>query len=218
MKDDTAVRIELAILAKAPLPGLAKTRLIPHLGAAGAAALQAWLLQRAVATAVTADIGPVSLWCAPDETHPAFQHCRAYGNIRLLPQPAGDLGARMHAAVAASRTPAGTLIIGTDCPALTPGLIRQVADALSRHDAVLVPAEDGGYVLIALRRAEPRLFEAIDWSTDRVMAQTRLRLRELGLAWHETAALWDVDRPADFERLARRIPALRAAVAAPEQP
>jgi hypothetical protein len=50
------------------------------------------------------------------------------------------------------------------------------------------------------------------------MAQTRLRLRELGLAWHETAPLWDVDRPADFERLARRIPALRAAVAAPEQP
>lgn len=210
MNEIASTRIELAILAKAPLPGLCKTRLIPHLGAAGAAALQGWLLQHTVATAVTADIGPVSLWCAPDETHPDFQRCRAFGDVRLLPQPQGDLGARMHAALAASRTPAGTLVIGTDCPVLTPDLIRQVADALDRHDAVLVPAEDGGYVLIALRRADPRLFEAIDWSTDRVMAQTRQRLRALGLDWHETAPLWDVDRPADFERLAARFPALRS--------
>lgn len=217
MNDAPSTRIELTILAKAPLPGLCKTRLIPHLGAAGAAALQGWLLQRTVATAVSADIGPVSLWCAPDETHPDFLRCRAFGDVRLLPQPQGDLGARMHAAVAAARTPAGTLIIGTDCPALTPGLIRQVADALGCHDAVLVPAEDGGYVLIALRRADPRLFEAIDWSTDRVMAQTRLRLQTLGLDWHETPPLWDVDRPADFERLTAGMPALRALVATPEQ-
>ena len=106
---------------------------------------------------------------------------------------------------------------GPVCPVLTPDLIRQVADALDRHDAVLVPAEDGGYVLIALRRADPRLFEAIDWSTDRVMAQTRLRLRALGLDWHETAPLWDVDRPADFERLAARFPALRSVLASSGQ-
>lgn len=217
MSDDTLTRIELAILAKAPLPGLAKTRLIPRLGAAGAAALQGWLLQHAVATAVKADIGPVSLWCAPDDTHPDFQRCQALGDVCLLAQPQGDLGARMHAAVAASRTPAGTLIIGTDCPVLTPAFIRQVADALRRHDAVLAPAEDGGYVLIALRCADSRLFEGIDWSTDRVMAQTRQRLHELGLDWHETRPLWDVDRPADFERLVARFPEVNWVVASPEQ-
>lgn len=217
MNDEASTRIELAILAKAPLPGLCKTRLIPRLGAAGAATLQSWLLQLAVATAVTADIGPVSLWCTPDDTHPDFHRCQAFGDVRLLSQPQGDLGARMHAAAAASRTPAGTLIIGTDCPVLTPAFIQQMADALGHHDAVLVPAEDGGYVLIALRCADPRLFAAIDWSTDRVMAQTRQRLRELGLDWHETAPLWDVDRPADFERLAARIPALRSVLALAEQ-
>ncbi|HAF54857.1 MAG TPA: hypothetical protein DCL01_06505 [Thauera sp.] len=217
MNDSSSTCFELAILAKAPLPGLCKTRLIPRLGAAGAAALQGWLLERAVATAVTADIGPVSLWCAPDESHPAFRHCRAFGDVRLLPQSHGDLGARMHAAVAASRMPGGTLIIGTDCPVLTPRLIRQVAAALGRHDAVIVPAEDGGYVLIALRRAHPRLFADIDWSTDRVMAQTRERLSELGLDWNETAPLWDVDRPEDFDRLAEHIPTVRSVLVVAEQ-
>ncbi|WP_068805937.1 TIGR04282 family arsenosugar biosynthesis glycosyltransferase [Thauera phenolivorans] len=209
--------IELAILAKAPVAGFAKTRLIPHLGREGAAALQRWLLRRAVRVAVRADLGPVSLWCAPDTGHPDFERCLASGEVRLLSQPQGDLGVRMQAAAAASRTPAGMLIIGTDCPVLTPVLIRRVARALGQHDAVVVPAEDGGYVLIALRRADPRLFADIDWSTDRVMEQTRERLRALGLRWHEPAALWDVDRPEDFERLAALSPAVRAAVAPAER-
>lgn len=213
MSDETPPRIELAILAKAPVPGFAKTRLIAHLGREGAAALQRWLLQRTVATAVISDIGPLSLWCAPDAHHPDFAHCRAFGNIRLLPQPEGELGARMHAAVAASRTPAGTLVIGTDCPLLTPALIRRAAAALQQHDAVVVPAEDGGYVLIALRHPQPQLFEGIDWSTEHVMAQTRARMRDLGLRWHEAGRLWDVDRAQDFERLAARIPDVRGVVA-----
>ncbi|MBL8419518.1 MAG: glycosyltransferase, partial [Dechloromonas sp.] len=69
MNAERGTRIGLAILAKAPVPGLAKTRLIPHLGADGAAALQRWLLERIVTTALAADIGPVSLWCTPDIGH-----------------------------------------------------------------------------------------------------------------------------------------------------
>lgn len=213
MSDDTPSRIGLAILAKAPVPGFAKTRLIPHLGREGAANLQGWLLRRAVATAVRANIGPVSLCCAPDEHHPAFQHCRGFGDVRLRPQPPADLGARMLAALGESTTPAGALVIGTDCPMLTPGLIRQAADELRRHDAVVAPAEDGGYVLIGARHADPGLFEGIDWSTARVMMQTRARMQALGLRWHETAPLWDVDRAEDFERLARLVPDIRALVA-----
>ncbi|MBL8450164.1 MAG: DUF2064 domain-containing protein [Dechloromonas sp.] len=76
------------------------------------------------------------------------------------------------------------------------------ADALrSGQDAVFLPAEDGGYVLVGLRRPQPRLFADIEWGTERVMAQTRDRLRELGLLWSEPRTLWDVDRPEDLDRL-----------------
>lgn len=201
--------IGVAILAKAPVAGLAKTRLIPHLGADGAAALQRWLLQRAVATALLADLGPVTLWCTPDSDHPEFAVCRAFGAVELRCQPEDDLGARMHAAIAESSATAGTLVIGTDCPVLTPGLLRQAADNLLQHDASIIPAEDGGYVLIGLRQAEREVFRAVDWSTEQVMAQTRQRLAEMNWRWVELPALWDVDRKEDFERLAELFPDVR---------
>ncbi len=199
-------RIGIAILAKAPIPGLTKTRLIPHLGAEGAAALQRWLLQRTVATALMADVGPVSLWCAPDTHHPDFAVCRAYGPVTLQQQPEGDLGARMLAAINQSPTPAGTLVIGTDCPMLSQGLLRQAAACLRENAATVIPAEDGGYVLIGLRQGNQRVFSDIDWSTDRVMAQTRQRLDELAWRWNEFSPLWDVDRREDFERLLAHFP------------
>ena len=203
---EAAVTVRIAILAKAPRPGLAKTRLIPHLGEEGAAALQRWLLQRAVATALAADTGPVELWCAPDERHPEFDTCRALGSLRLRRQPEADLGGRMLAAVA--QAPAQpTLVVGTDCPLLTPELLRLAAGCLrGGDDAVVLPAEDGGYVLIGLREASAVPFSRIDWGSARVMAQTRERLAEAGWRWSEPATLWDVDRPEDFERLAALFP------------
>src|SRR5215471_20947336 len=114
--------VAVAILAKAPLPGLAKTRLAPALGADGAAALQARLIERAVETARAADIGPVTLWAAPDQDHPAFQTLAALFGVKLAPQPDGDLGARMLAAIAAAGGP--VLVIGTDCAALAPDHLR----------------------------------------------------------------------------------------------
>jgi len=199
--------VGLAILAKAPLAGFAKTRLIPDLGAEGAAGLQRWLLQRTVRTALSAGIGPVTLWCAPDTAHPDFALCRTFGPLALRRQPDGDLGERMLAAITEPITPAGTLVIGTDCPALTPALLRQAANALAGHDAVVVPAEDGGYVLIGMQQAAPRVFDAVDWSTGRVMAQTRARLAEMDWRWQEFAPLWDVDRGEDLERLDACFPA-----------
>src|SRR5215472_9449712 len=95
--------IAIAVLAKAPLPGFAKTRLIPALGADGAALLQARLVEHSVATACAARIGPVTLWAAPDESHPLFQAIGARG-VALARQNRGDLGARMLAAVAAAAT------------------------------------------------------------------------------------------------------------------
>jgi hypothetical protein len=204
MNAERGTRIGLAIMAKAPVPGLAKTRLIPHLGAEGAAALQRWLLQRIVTTALAADVGPVTLWCAPEVDHPEFSACRNRGQIVLRRQADGDLGARMHAAVAGS--PAGVLVVGTDCPVLTPELLRRAAASLDQDDATVIPAEDGGYVLIGMRHPSRRVFTDIDWGSGKVMGQTRERLSEAGWRWSEFAPLWDVDREEDFRRLSDLFP------------
>ena len=197
MAEHTAI----AVLAKAPRPGLAKTRLIPALGADGAAALAARLLERAVAIACAAAIGPVTLWVAPDESHPLFAAiCSKFG-VALARQPDGDLGARMHAAVVAANGPA--LVIGTDCPALAVSHLHAAAETLQGHDAVLIPAEDGGYVLIGLRQPNEALFSNLAWGLPSVTAETRRRLDSLGLSWRELDSLWDVDTPEDFERLRR---------------
>ena len=192
--------VAVAVLAKAPIAGFAKTRLIPVLGARGAAVLQERLVERAVETACAAAIGPVTLWTTPDESHPVFQSIGARLGITLARQADGDLGARMLAAITAANT--CVLLIGSDCPALTLDHLRAAADVLrDRAPAVVIPAEDGGYALIGLRTSEPALFSDMPWSTPLVMNETRRRLRTLGLTWCEPVMLWDVDLPQDLERM-----------------
>jgi uncharacterized protein len=192
--------ISIAVLAKAPVSGLAKTRLIPALGAARAARLQARLMERAVEAACASGTGPVTVWATPDETHAAFQALRTRRDVALARQPQGDLGARMLAALKASGGP--TLVIGTDCPVMMPAHLRMAADVLrGGADAVVCPAEDGGYVLIGMRKPLAALFAGMAWSTDAVMAETRRRMRYHKLSWQEPMTLWDVDRPEDLPRL-----------------
>lgn len=186
-------------MAKAPLAGYAKTRLIPALGAAGAARLQRQLTLRTLATARAAGLGPVTLWCAPDVRQRFFRALgRRYGT-ELRAQPEADLGQRMaHVFAAAGNRP--VLLIGTDCPTLTPEHLRQAALALQSADAVFITTEDGGYYLVGLRRPAPELFAGMAWSTPEVMARTRERLAALGLRWQEVARLWDIDSAADLAR------------------
>jgi rSAM/selenodomain-associated transferase 1 len=192
--------VAVAVLAKAPLPGFAKTRLIPVLGAEGAALLQARLVERAIATACAARLGPVTLWAAPDESHPLFQAIGARFGITIARQDNGDLGARMLTAMAATNMP--TLVIGTDCPALTSDHLRVAAGALGvESDAVIIPAEDGGYVLIGMRIPARAVFSDMRWGAPSILDETRRRLKELGLTWREPAALWDLDLPEDLARL-----------------
>lgn len=213
---DTPARPAIAVLARAPVPGQAKTRLMPLLGAEGAAQLQQWLLRRTLATAQAAGLGPVVLCCAPDTSHPEFGDCAARFGVQLRPQAAGDLGARMLHAAAAAMAPDGVLIVGTDCPALSGAHLRAAAARLlDGDDTVLIPAEDGGYVMIGLRAAEPAPFEGVDWGGPEVMAQTRRRLAGAGLRWSELPTLWDVDRPDDFARLLALEPALNRLLAPP---
>ena len=191
--------ITVAILAKAPIPGLVKTRLEPVLGADGAAALQARLIHRTVETARAAAVGPITIWATPDIRYPIFQEFAELPNVTLARQPDSDLGGRMlYALMAAS--PA--LIIGTDCPSLEPSHLRTAADVLrGGFDAVVISAEDGGYALIGTRAPHVALFSNIRWGADTVMADTRRRMLELGLSWREPLQLWDLDRPEDLDRL-----------------
>jgi hypothetical protein len=194
---------EIAVLAKAPIPGLAKTRLIGRLGADGAARLQAVLTEHAVRSALAAGLGPVTLWCTPDTRHPAFAKLAHRTGVALEAQRGADLGARMAHAVAQRAGRGPVLLTGTDCPALTPEHLRTAAAALEGGDeVVLIPAEDGGYVLVGLIESHPALFEGVPWGSDRVIEVTRGRLRALGLRWSEPTTLWDLDRPADLDRLA----------------
>lgn len=197
-----ALPVRIAILAKAPLAGFAKTRLIPALGARGAARLQRAFVRRTLQVAQQAElVADVQLWCAPDASQRFFRALQRSTGVVCFTQPDGDLGARMQAATAAS--PGPVLLVGTDCPALTAAHLQMAADALRQGaDAVFIPAEDGGYVLVGLQQPQPGLFQGIDWSTERVMAQTHQRANALGLALCELAPLWDVDTPDDLARLA----------------
>ena len=200
--------VAIAILAKAPIPGIAKTRLIPAIGAHAAAVLQERLTERAVATALAANVGPVTLWCAPDSTHTTFLKLVARSRITLRPQPDGDLGARMLAATAATGGP--VLVMGTDCPALTDVHLRGAANALrDGTDVVIIPAEDGGYVLIGMRSTQPAVFADIQWGTSTVLAETRARVIAHRLVFAERPSLWDVDTEIDLARLEHEYPDLR---------
>ena len=178
----------IAILAKVPVAGLAKTRLIPALGAEGAA-----------------DLGPVTLWATPDLSHPIWASLqqRADRSLALALQPPGDLGHRMAHAFRATGRP--LLLIGTDMPGLDAAVLQAAAAQLSEHDAVLVPALDGGYGLVGLRQTTPAalraLFEDMTWSTPTVMATTRQRLAAAGLRHAELPVLPDIDEPADLQHL-----------------
>jgi len=198
-------RCDIAVFARAPVAGRAKTRLVPMLGEAGAAALHRALLRKTLrcaadARAMDAGLGQVRLCCTPDILHPEFAACAAEFDVALEAQSDGDLGERMLTAFATSASP--LILVGTDCPVLTPQLLSRCAHELRQgRDAVFLPAEDGGYALVGLRRAVPTVFQGMQWSAAEVMEETRARLRCEGLSWSEPAIVWDVDRPQDVIRL-----------------
>ena len=186
--------MRIVLFAKAPAAGRVKTRLIPALGADGAAALAGDMLAHTVAEALATGLA-VELCGEPD---PAGWY--EGPPLLLTVQGEGDLGARL--ACAASRALAaedGVLLIGADCPALDRRRLRAAADALAAHDAVLHPAEDGGYVLLGLRRFDPSLFEGIAWSSAAVARQTAARIEALGWTLHTGDTLRDIDTPADLD-------------------
>lgn len=196
----------VVIFAKAPVPGQVKTRLIPALGAVGAAGLARYLLNRTLDKALAAAIGPVELCMSPGADGPEWDRIDLPLGVLTSEQGEGDLGARM--ARAARRVLASgerVLLIGTDCPALFERHLCAAAKALDDHDAVLHPALDGGYVLLGLRAFHPWLFDDMPWSTRTVAGLTLARLRTLDWRVRLGETLPDIDEPADLAHLSAEL-------------
>lgn len=188
-------------MAKAPIAGYCKTRLIPHLGAVSAARVQLRLIQKTIETARASGIGPVSLWCTPDSGHEAFIQARRNYDVHLKRQHGADLGKRMLFAIGQSlKDCSKVIILGTDCPALTADHLRSACNKLDTTDYVFQPAEDGGYVMVGCRHYAPALFRNVPWGTTRVMHISRRRLNQGGYNYEELPVLWDVDEIADLQR------------------
>lgn len=186
----------IAVFAKVPEAGAVKTRLIPALGAVGAAALHEHLIAATLAKANSLGDAAVCLWLAGD----AARYAAPRGTA-LAQQQGADLGAKMaHAFAATLARSRACALIGSDCPALQPRHLRQAFDLLAGHDVVINPADDGGYVLIALKVPQPRLFEGIPWGGPKVLELTRARIAGLGLHAAFLPSLPDLDTPEDLER------------------
>jgi rSAM/selenodomain-associated transferase 1 len=192
------------VFTRTPVPGRVKTRLIPAIGAARAANLHRAMLWRTVATAVAAGVGPVGLWCNPAIEHPYIAEIQREFGLDVHLQRGEDLGERMHLALRSQLDDGGgALLVGTDCPFLEAGDLQLAARTLcDGADAVLGPAEDGGYYLIGVRESDIEVFSGVAWGSNQVLAETRRKFRDLGWRWRELATRRDVDRPADLAAIA----------------
>ena len=204
---------------KQPRPGAAKTRLIPALGAEGAAELYRLLAEEEIRrTAARAGEYERLFFYAPPEASLADW----LPGEDLLPQEGEDLGRRMSAAFdeAFRRGARRVAIVGTDAPFVSRDTVLEAFRSLDDHDLVLGPAHDGGYYLLALDQPRPALFQGIAWSTPAVLAATVDRAGTLGLTVRLLEPLRDIDTLDDvraerprLEPLLARSPGLATAVA-----
>jgi rSAM/selenodomain-associated transferase 1 len=195
--------VAVVIMAKAPRAGAVKTRLCPPLSPADAADLYACFLRDKVAQvrALAGATGVIAF--TPEESRSEFEALAP--GFRLIPQRGADLGERLRNCLDAllAGGHAGALAIDSDTPTLPTELLRQAVTLLSGPgaDVVLGPSDDGGYYLIGVRRPAPFLFESMPWSTPAVLPETLRRAEAKGLEVTCLPAWFDVDTPADLERL-----------------
>ena len=191
-RGNVTIRPRLALFARYPTPGRAKTRLIPALGAQGAADQHRRLTERTLAT-----LHATGLSVEVRSTGaPADSFRRWLGDVVVIPQGGGLLGARM--ARAARESPA--ILIGADIPDLTTELVQTAATLLQRHSVVIGPALDGGYYLIGVREPAPWLFAPMAWGSDTVLTETLERCAARGIVPGLLTPLADLDRPEDIAR------------------
>lgn len=193
----------LQIFSREPVPGKTKTRLIPLLGKQGAADLHIKLLKQITDVANESQFSNIELWGTSDPDQSILQDYVQQYHLRLFKQSGKDVGERMYnSSVEALSHNEFVVIIGSDCPLLSHQILNKAYRMFTQGtDAVLGPTEDGGYYLIGLRRNDTSIFKDIHWGKSDVADMTRAKMGSLGWHWQELEYLWDVDRPADYERL-----------------
>lgn len=181
----------IALFARFPTPGAAKTRLIPALGADGAARLHRVLVERTLATIRASKLPfAVHITGSPPEDFAAWlgEH------VPLVEQGEGDLGARL------ARVQAPAILLGADVPGLTAAHLTAAAEAMQQGEVVIGPALDGGYYLLGFTRPLPFVFTAMQWGTDAVLPETLARLAAHGITPTFLGPQDDCDRPEDLAR------------------
>lgn len=203
MPSRRAEPIPVIVFARAPVAGACKTRLIPVYGRIGATRIYRDLVTRAVCVALAGASGPVQVWTTPSPGHPFFANLRRRFAVNLMRQCDGDLGRRMGFAIrTAIRDGApAAILVGTDAADLEAQDLRDAAACLQGDfDAVLQPAQDGGFVLIGLRVDAQRALRGIAWSSGRELGQTLGRLQGIGLRVALLRTRADIDLPSDLRR------------------
>ncbi len=197
-----ATRRRLVVFARFPQPGRTKTRLIPALGAEGAARLHVHMIRRTMHRA--GRLRGVGVELHHDGGSESDWRTMLAAPAGLRAQSDGDLGARLRNAFDHSFARGDEIVVavGTDCPFLERRVLNEAFAQLRRHDMVIGPAVDGGYYLLGLRRGVRSLFEGIDWGSERVFAQTLARAAEAGLDVHQLRLLRDIDTPDDLAAFA----------------
>lgn len=194
-------RTPVAVFARPPRPGVAKTRLVPALGERGAATLYAAFLADVLARCASVPGLGTRVYCADDPEAPEL--VEVTGDLPRVAQRGDDLGARMARALGELVGSAGRgLIVGSDVPTLPAAHLSAAADALvAGAELVLGPSADGGYCLVGVSGAVPPVFDGVRWSGPHVLADTLARAREAGLRVRLLPPWYDVDTPADLRLL-----------------
>ena len=195
-------RPAVVIMAKEPAAGRTKTRLCPPLSASDAAQLYEALLQDTIARLSCLRGVQLALACSPPSAVAAFRLRAPHGAL-VLPVDGSDIGACLSGATGHlfDRGFSPVIALASDGPTLPSGHIERAWELLEHHDVVFGPSEDGGYCLVGLRHPAPGVFQNIAWSTFRVTAQSTARAAALGLSVALLPPWYDVDTPADLERL-----------------
>lgn len=208
MPTNTTHSCAIAIFARAPSPGRAKTRLIPLLGSHGSAEFQAALVSDCIrkVNALGGRASRYVFFAGTRSPAPAALISR----LTLVRQRGADLGGRLaHAFQKLLRRHAVAVVIGTDSPTLAPGVLRTARRELRVCDAVMGPSPDGGFYLLGLRRTERAktgdLFRGVRWGSAFAFRDTLRNLLRHGLACSILEPCADVDRPEDFRRLVREL-------------
>ncbi len=185
--------IRLVLFTRFPTAGAAKTRLIPALGAEGAANVHRRLTERSVK--ILRQVGqPVEVRFSGGEQD-AFGRWLG-SDLSYVPQVEGDLTDRLLASI----DPAPVIFLGSDTPDLTARHINTAIDMLHKTDVVIGPADDGGYYLIGCAKPYSFLFQDMRWSTEHVLPDTLARLQHHKIGFELLEKLHDCDRPDDLDR------------------